>query len=593
MKMERFWVVAVAVAVFNLCLTTFISSLSGEEYEGTLEVLMATEVKSGKCEPLYFIKSKEKRTQFSPPADVPSLTPGQKIKISGQWEETDGKKSFRCETLSAAPAAPAKKDMRSATDISAFLPEQSPVLGPQRTLAVLVSFPDHSLPGWGKAEMENKVFFNEHSDNSYWKECSGEKMWLEGGCDDGWKNMLKPSSEYGYGSDDEINRISALMYDAISAMDQYIDFRQWDRVIFMRTGKGWGYAFGTLGQWPFSTNEGQINLALAVVSEVCLELKSHIIAHEFGHGLSLLHADSRVISTGKIYGYGDANSAMGHRFAQIDSLAKYRLGWLDLNQIKLLDLNQDDDETWLDQRELASDGLKLLVIFLGYDKDENPILYCLEYFKNLGEFDSQVFSSFEFEFEAKKDAVLLRKYEKDLNPQAGRFSDSLIYTNGESWPNDDVPVLGKMQEYCDSEHANAQAQYERYGVCFKVLEKTGWEENSQAKVGIRFIHNPKPVVDEIQLISVKIKKDRLFLLKGETTEVAAKVLDEGGKPVPNVPIIGTLSSNKKVSFSPSSALSNEEGLANFTVTANNLKKGGATITFTAQEIKKNLRVKVK
>src|SRR3989344_1845968 len=127
MKMERFWVVAVAVAVFNLCLTTFISSLSGEEYEGTLEVLMATEVKSGKCEPLYFIKSKEKRTQFSPPADVPSLTPGQKIKISGQWEETDGKKSFRCETLSAAPAAPAKKDMRSATDISAFLPEQSPV----------------------------------------------------------------------------------------------------------------------------------------------------------------------------------------------------------------------------------------------------------------------------------------------------------------------------------------------------------------------------------------------------------------------------------------------------------------------------------
>src|SRR3989344_8705864 len=115
MKMERFWVVAVAVAVFNLCLTTFISSLSGEEYEGTLEVLMATEVKSGKCEPLYFINAGgKKRTQFSPPADAPSLTPGQKIKISGQWDADDGK-SFRCGKVELS-ATPAKKRRVSTED---------------------------------------------------------------------------------------------------------------------------------------------------------------------------------------------------------------------------------------------------------------------------------------------------------------------------------------------------------------------------------------------------------------------------------------------------------------------------------------------
>jgi len=258
---------------------------------------------------------------------------------------------------------------------------------------------------------------------------------------------------------------------------------------------------------------------------------------------------------------------MGRRFAQIDSLAKYRLGWLDTSQIKLI---SDDGEYQLDQRELISAGIKLLIIFLGYDKDKSPILYFLEYFRELGEFDSKVFSS--FEIEGKRKVVLLRKHERDLS----KFSDSLTYLD-----NDDIPVLGLMQEYCDSE----------YNICFKALEKTGEEADSQAKVGIRFTKIIGEV-SEIRLTSANIKRGKLFLLKGETTTVTAKVLDGEGLPVPSI-TIGTKSFNKKVSISPLSALSDEEGSAEFTVTANSTKKGILKIFFTAQKVKKILRVKIK
>ena len=81
---------------------------------------------------------------------------------------------------------------------------------------VLPHFSDHTTPEWGKEKAENKVFAsepsdvwpyyaNDHSDNAYWKECSGGKMWLEGECLDGWKDMSKPATEYGYGGNGELD----------------------------------------------------------------------------------------------------------------------------------------------------------------------------------------------------------------------------------------------------------------------------------------------------------------------------------------------------------------------------------------------------
>src|SRR3989344_8821855 len=187
--MKIFWVIVTVVFFsFNLSLLA-----KEAEVEGILEVIMATEIPRGKCEPVYFVNTNGKRTGFSLPAHAPPLKPGQKIKISGRWEEIDGKKSFRCRKVTAvATAEPvAKKAATSANNAEYYLPKQDPVLGEQNILVVCVNSPDteDKSPEWGKEKIEDKIFSNKHSLNAYWKECSTDQVWLTGDVfnDGNWK----------------------------------------------------------------------------------------------------------------------------------------------------------------------------------------------------------------------------------------------------------------------------------------------------------------------------------------------------------------------------------------------------------------------
>ena len=483
MKKVNFIVVVIAVLLFFA--PSLPSSPSMEELEGTLEIMMATEIGGEKtCKQVYFINTGGKRTQFSMPAHTPPLSPGQKIKISGRWEESAEKKGFYCRKVEAIAVAPvAKKATSSADGISSYLPNQTPVLGEQRTLVILIAFPDHEVPEWGKEKAENKIFSseptdkypNDHSDNAYWKECSVEKMWLNGECLDGWKDMPYPATEYGYGGNGELYFFHKLQRDALDAIDPYADFTQYDRLVFIRTGKNWGYAFATLGKWTFDTADGSVELSTAFVTEHDVEIRRHIVSHELGHGFGLVHANSIIASTGVISTYGDTWENRGLNFAQLDGLHKYMLGWLDIGKVEMV---SSSGEYLLDQRELSSSGVKLLVIFLGYDDRGESILYYLEYFKELGEFDSQVF--FDFESDSKKDAVLLRKYKRE----AVNY-DSLVFMEIEDPDNpasEKIPIDLESQEFCDSMYEDAD--YEKYGICVQVIQKTGTEAGAKAKVKI-------------------------------------------------------------------------------------------------------------
>ena len=200
---------------------------------------------------------------------------------------------------------------------------------------------------------------------------------------------------------------------------------------------------------------------MAFVDERDVELNSDYISHELGHGFGLVHANSIIASTGVIFIYGDIWENRGGKFAQLDSLHKYMLGWMDADKIQIISASGN---YWLDQRELSSGGAKLLVIFLGYDNNGEPILYYLEYFKELGEFDSQIF--FDFEPDSKKDAVLFRKYEEE------NIGDSLVFIEIEdpdNYSSASIPIDIESQEFCDSQYEDAD--YEKYGVCVHVLEK--------------------------------------------------------------------------------------------------------------------------
>lgn len=54
---------------------------------------------------------------------------------------------------------------------------------------------------------------------------------------DGWKDMSKPATEYGYGGNGELDFFDKLERDALDTIDPYVDFTQYDRLVFIRTGK--------------------------------------------------------------------------------------------------------------------------------------------------------------------------------------------------------------------------------------------------------------------------------------------------------------------------------------------------------------------
>src|SRR3989338_8180714 len=158
--MKRF-VLFLFVVVFNLSLF-FVTNLQAEDLEGTLEVVMVTEIPRGKCEPVYFLNTNGKRTGFSLPAHAPPVSLGQKIKISGQWKDDgSGKRSFRCRKLrvvaAAEPAAPKAAILANAAEY--YLPKQDLVLGERKILTVCINSPDtKDSPEWGKEKVEDKIF---------------------------------------------------------------------------------------------------------------------------------------------------------------------------------------------------------------------------------------------------------------------------------------------------------------------------------------------------------------------------------------------------------------------------------------------------
>ena len=625
--MKKFGFVVFAVFALFVSVSSVSSSALMEEMEGTLEVIMATKVGEKSCESFYSVNVDGKRIPFSLPAAAPPLSPGQKIKISGRWEESNGGKSFHCQKVATIATASAAKKATSSVD-SNYLPEQTPVLGAQRTLVVLIAFPDHSIPNWGKDKAENKVFSsepsdewpyytNDHSDNAYWKECSKEKMWLEGECLDGWKSMPKDATEYGYAGSDELKHFHDLENDAIDAVDPYVDFTQWDRIIFMRTegDKMWGYAFATLGKNTFDTDDGKVEFSTAFVTEIDVELDSDYISHELGHGLGLVHANSKVVSTGEIYTYGDWWDNRGLSYAQLDGLHKYMLGWLDISQIEIITSSGD---YWLDQREVDSEGTKLLVIFLEYDNSEEPILYYLEYHRGLGEFDSRLWFFNKNEAVDPSNLVLLKKYEYK------NTYDSLVYVDSDD--GDDCLDI-ESQEYCDSD----------YGICFQVLEKTGEGADAQAKVSITIptptpIPSPtppppppsppplpsptpeitpspspyptptEPATADVSKLNVYLPPNNavlktLILRKGKSVKVSAEALAEGSFgdiPVPNVAVKARVigkNARRMINISPPTVLTDKNGMAEFTITAT--AKGSGKIFFRSQNARKILKVKIK
>lgn len=475
MKKFGFATIVFAVLVFAVFPSSSQSSPT-EELEGTLEIMVATNLQKKECKTLYSIKVDKERIPFDLPTHPPpNLSSGQKVKITGRWNESGGEKSFKSrkiETFTSTRKSAVKKSADSSEDdISSYLPEQNIVSGEIKVLVVCVNSPDtkESSPEWSKETLEDKISSNKHSLEAYWKACfmdneTGEsKIWFSVTILEGWREMPKELSEYGYGSDEERKHTKEFREDMISLLDPEIDFTQYDGLIVFRAGKNWAYDWASLGKQLTETNDGEIEISASFLNENDITVDNDYSAHETGHGLfSLIHAHSKSLSNETVHDYGDWWENRGKQYALLDGIHKYELGGLSAKQIKMI---TSSGSFWLDQRELASGGTKLLIINLGFDRYKRPILFYLEYHRGLGEFDSQLHFENKNEAVDPQNLVLLRKYEVNLDYA------SVVYL-----PDDDGNNCLDLEseEFQDSES----------GITFQVLQKTGEGVASKAEVEI-------------------------------------------------------------------------------------------------------------
>lgn len=360
---------------------------------------------------------------------------------------------------------------------------------------------------------------------------------------------------------------------------------------------------GARGGRRVLTDEGEIIIAMSFLTENDIAINNDLAAHESGHGLFHLgHADSESVLSGKIRPYGDWWDNRGLQYAILDGLHKYILGWLDISQIKII---VSSGEYWLDQRELASGGTKLLVIFLkygGYDSSNyyhNKRLIYLEYHRGLGEFDSQLHFYNKNEAVDPNNLVLFRKYGEHYNTLVCVASD------------DGNDCLDLAQEFCDSMYENL----EHYGVCVQVLEKK--ETNAgQAKVKITLTEDysfptpnppqtptpsptptptstPTPTPCEADILTVS-PPSPLNLKRKTSGEATVTITSADGCAVEGETVTAEIisaKSKRRITVSPPERDTDENGQAVFIITAQK-KLGYAAVSFHSGGLEKLLTVNV-
>ncbi len=185
--------------------------------------------------------------------------------------------------------------------------------------------------------------------------------------------------------------------ETIAASDADINFSQFDLIliIYPRPRDEHGNCInycdfqGANQIQSFLCNEGEFTRPIIWINGI---LDLHIIAHEMGHAVGLLHANKRICQECYNYQIGcsienahDPFDVMGYNTApgykapgHFNAYSKWSLGWLDSSQIKHIDRPGVYDVT-LTPLETDASGYKMVSIPMSSGKN-----YIVEYRKNIG-----------------------------------------------------------------------------------------------------------------------------------------------------------------------------------------------------------------
>jgi len=477
--MKRFVVILMAVLVFFCVIVVKVAM--AEEIKGTIRAVAYCNPQEKKSEIKFFIDTGQ---EMIPLKEAPPAKVGQKVLMKGRW--TVGKKNdeFICRTVS-----PMK--------IKEIQTETSDTAREIKYLILLLKFSDTTTSDpddWGTAKAEGIVFDNSDSANYFYQESSYEKVSLSGKAMD-WRTMPEPTTGYDFRLDGA--DYQKLLNDAISASEVDAEtLRGYDGVILAFAGNeetNDGYLGGgnaTVGKWNVKVDGEEISLsAVWINSDIfrysassctgCLFLLFHEIGHNFGwyHSASWIPPENQecrycedlvdVVSGNdycEIDDYGDTENIMGGDLAQPDGLRKRDAGWLKENQVLRV---LSDTTVELDQRELQSDGKKLIIIPCGYNEEEE-MFYYIEYVKSS-------LSDFKTAWVDEIDGIALRlwtgKGQGDYN------NKSIMFLTGEleSYQKK-INYFTENDVFCD----------EKRGIKIEFIEKYGEGADSKVRVKITF-----------------------------------------------------------------------------------------------------------
>ncbi len=300
---------------------------------------------------------------------------------------------------------------------------RNPSLGAQDSVVIIStfasSFVDYPWPQ-DRANAERYFFDDTDSLDAYVWEASYGKTWLRGEVY-GFYELPLPYSSYCPSAGACLWHM--LKTHAIAAADPDIDFTRIDRVLLVFGGMPFQFARSTRGTQRIRTQEGEITASVSWFDRATMG-RSGARAHEMGHGFGARHAygvscGEHIIDVDEEYflapklpstvlelsqqgyffgdrcsvinGADDENSMGGDPdlLRHYSAFQKERYGWLEREQVRVIDRTRPNTVVELEQYELPSDGIKAVKIpvFEGFQPGATPsafFYYYLEYRREVG-----------------------------------------------------------------------------------------------------------------------------------------------------------------------------------------------------------------
>ena len=409
----------------------------------------------------------------------------------------------------------------------------------------------------------------------------------------GWLKSEKTREEFG---GDGVS-LKIIDTEVIPLLDDDIDFRQVDClfVVVADSNRSFSIAWASIGKWGYNTNDGLVNFSCSGLGSYGFSFSS-VVAHEAGHAIcSQFHgAGENLPKTDCGYNkavaeeYNDSFDVMGyagwHNLPFISLLRQYQIGWL--NEERVITFSSGFSSAELCPREIIETEKKQL----GLIETGTEEFFTLEVFcKNLEPYLNQNF----YETTAKS-LLLLRRHIR-----TGGY-DSVVFlpetTEFESFlrPGEEICGLGPDKNI---------------SIRYVSLTGEGEEAIASVEVTIEGVPEPTPTPTPIPTPTpmptptptptpceayIRVFPSALNLARKGREKVEVTVAAGWDDcTVEGAIVTATINApgKKRISVSPSSAITDENGQATFTITAK--KKGNSKVTFKAGDVKKSIIVKVR